>query len=65
MIKMIFSGCREGKLQALIYSILYGLTQGLTFYMHALAFRVGGYLIEIGEMTSGDMYRLVHWILSA
>jgi len=50
---------REAKMQGLIYSILYGMTQGITFYMHAVAFRIGGSLIEINEMNSEDMYRLV------
>lgn len=52
---------REGKIQALVFAILTGLTSGVMSYMYAIAFRVGGYLVENGEMNSENMYRFVRY----
>ncbi|XKL66217.1 hypothetical protein PGB90_009637 [Kerria lacca] len=49
---------KESKWQAFLYSFLYSLTQGVSFYMYAIAFRYGGYLVEIGEMTSENIYKV-------
>lgn len=40
-----------------MYAVVFALTQALVYGMYAAAFRLGAYLIEIGDMTSIDVYR--------
>lgn len=49
---------REAKKQALIYAVVFGFSQAVIFIMYAGAFRFGAYLIEIGDLTASDVYRV-------
>ncbi|KAK7600963.1 hypothetical protein V9T40_008404 [Parthenolecanium corni] len=48
----------EAKKQAILYALLYALMQGAILYMYAVAFRVGGYLVEIHEVKTSIIYRV-------
>lgn len=48
---------REAKKQALIYSVVFAVSQAVIYMMYAGAFRFGAYLIEIGDMAPTDVYR--------
>ncbi|XP_046678663.1 ATP-dependent translocase ABCB1-like isoform X2 [Homalodisca vitripennis] len=49
---------RNAMRQAVIYSVIYALSQAVIYIMYAGAFRFGAYLIEIGDMTPSDVYRV-------
>lgn len=49
--------CREGKKQSFLFSLLYGLTQGIMYSMYAIAFRLGGYLVEKQEMSIDEIFK--------
>ncbi|XP_026274262.1 ATP-dependent translocase ABCB1-like isoform X2 [Frankliniella occidentalis] len=48
----------EAKKQAIIYSIVFALSQAVIYMMYAGAFRFGAYLIEVGDMAPTDVYRV-------
>lgn len=49
---------REAVKQAFLYSLLYAIMQGVVLAMYAIAFRFGGYLVEVHEMDTTNIYRL-------
>ncbi|XP_025418287.1 multidrug resistance protein 1-like [Sipha flava] len=46
------------KKQAVSYSVMYAVSQAVIYGMYSVAFRYGAYLVEIGEMTATDIYRV-------
>lgn len=55
----MFICCREAKRQAVVYSVIFALSQAVVYVMYAAAFRFGAYLIQVGDMSSTDVYRSV------
>lgn len=48
---------KTAKNQAILYSIMYGISQAVIYAIYAIAFRYGAYLVEIGDITAANMYR--------
>ncbi|KHJ40713.1 ABC transporter, ATP-binding protein [Trichuris suis] len=44
--------------QAQFYALSFGFSQSVIFFMYAIAFRYGGYLVGIGDMKPLDVYRV-------
>lgn len=49
---------KEAKKQCFTFSVTYALSQAVIYIMYAAAFRFGAYLVEIGDMTPTDVYRV-------
>ncbi|XP_071946246.1 ATP-dependent translocase ABCB1-like [Antedon mediterranea] len=50
---------------SLVSGFAYGFSQGMMFVMYAIAFRYGGHLIGIGEMTATEVFKVFHVIAFA
>ncbi|XP_050434282.1 ATP-dependent translocase ABCB1-like [Adelges cooleyi] len=46
------------KKQAVTYAVMYAVSQAVIYGMYSVAFRYGAYLVEIGDMSSADIYRV-------
>uniref|UniRef100_A0A5S6QCS5 Bile salt export pump n=1 Tax=Trichuris muris TaxID=70415 RepID=A0A5S6QCS5_TRIMR len=44
--------------QAQFYALSFGFSQSVIFFMYAVAFRYGGYLVSVGDMKPLDVYRV-------
>uniref|UniRef100_A0A1B6CUX9 ABC-type xenobiotic transporter n=1 Tax=Clastoptera arizonana TaxID=38151 RepID=A0A1B6CUX9_9HEMI len=49
---------KEAKKQAYAYALVFSLSQVVVYLMYAGAFRFGAYLIEIGDMTATDVFKV-------
>ncbi|XP_069683361.1 ATP-dependent translocase ABCB1-like isoform X3 [Periplaneta americana] len=49
---------QEARKQALWFGLTCALSQGLVYFMYAVSFRFGAYLIENNDMTAIDIYRV-------
>ncbi|XP_075237871.1 ATP-dependent translocase ABCB1-like [Lycorma delicatula] len=49
---------REAKYQGVVFAMVFSFSQAIIFVMYAAAFRFGAYLIEHGDMTPTDVYRV-------
>ncbi|XP_076306516.1 ATP-dependent translocase ABCB1-like isoform X6 [Tachypleus tridentatus] len=48
----------ENKKHAQVYAIAFAFSQGVMFLIYAAAFRLGSYLITIGDMDATNVYRV-------
>ncbi len=48
---------REGLRQAHIQAAAYAFAQSIFFFMYAISFRFGAFLVEIHDMTPMDVYQ--------
>ncbi|XP_022176200.1 multidrug resistance protein 1-like isoform X2 [Myzus persicae] len=46
------------KKQAFSFAIMYGISQAVIYGMYSVSFRYGAYLVEIGDMSATDIYRV-------
>ncbi|CDW54497.1 Multidrug resistance protein 1 [Trichuris trichiura] len=53
----VTSAFRASLRQAQFYALSFGFSQSVIFFMYAIAFRYGGYLVGIGDMKPLDVYR--------
>ncbi|XP_060869944.1 ATP-dependent translocase ABCB1-like isoform X2 [Metopolophium dirhodum] len=49
---------KEAKKQAYIYAALFALSQSITYFLYAVAFKYGSYLVLQGEMSPSAVYRV-------
>ena len=48
---------KEGLRQAHIQAFAYAFSQSIFFFIYAISFRFGAYLVEIKDMTPVDVYQ--------
>lgn len=49
---------KTAKKQAFSFAIMYAVSQAVIYGMYSVSFRYGAYLVEIGDMSATDIYRV-------
>ncbi|XP_070567625.1 ATP-dependent translocase ABCB1-like isoform X2 [Ptychodera flava] len=53
---LLYPPHKDSLRKAHIYGLTFGFAQGMVFLVHAVAFRFGAWMIELGEMTFEDVF---------
>nr|XP_054768939.1 ATP-dependent translocase ABCB1-like [Lytechinus pictus] len=56
---------RQGKINSQMIGLGFGVSQGMIFFVYAASFRLGGYLVSIGEMSGDDVFKVIFGVAFA
>ncbi|XP_071480566.1 ATP-dependent translocase ABCB1-like [Diadema antillarum] len=49
---------RQGKINSQVNGFAYAISQAMVFFVYAASFRLGGYLVSIGDMNVDDVFKV-------
>ncbi|XP_030842345.1 ATP-binding cassette, sub-family B (MDR/TAP), member 4 isoform X3 [Strongylocentrotus purpuratus] len=56
---------RQGKINSQINGLAFAVSQAMIFFIYAASFRLGGYLVSIGDMTVDEVFKVVFGVAFA
>ncbi|XP_054768746.2 ATP-dependent translocase ABCB1-like [Lytechinus pictus] len=56
---------KQGKINSQVNGLAFAVSQAMIFFIYAASFRLGGYLVSIGDMTGDEVFKVIFGVAFA